>query len=145
MQHRIARLKMAENLYYNKDADRKVSIGIFLLFVAIVIVIGIGEITNKRKIMREGVYDKCTVINSEPHKGGLFVTIRYTYKGRTLQSRFYGALGKSAIGYQYFIKIHSVNPGDFVFLGDQPVPDCLQEVEAPFDGWKSIPPCQTQQ
>lgn len=133
-----------ENLY-NNDSDKKVSIGIFLLFIAIVIVVGIGEMTIKRKIMREGVYDKCTVINSEPHKGGLYVTIRYSYKGRTLQRRFFGDLGKSAIGHQYFIKVLSVNPEACVFLGDQPVPDCLQEVEAPSDGWKSIPPCQTQQ
>jgi len=117
-------------------------IAIFLFFIGIVVVIGIFQHFNHSIIIKDGVYTKCKIINSEGYKGGVLITIEYSFKTRKHKGRFAADLGKSAIGKQYFIKVLSKREDAFIFLRDHLVPDCLQHVEAPPDGWEELPICK---
>lgn len=118
--------------------ERKKLLLIFFLFIAL---LSIYQFLKKKNIEREGRYTKATVINSEGYKGGIGITLSYKYQNKDFEGLVNSDLGKAAIGRQYFIQLKPDDPKWIVFHRDQPVPDCLTNVEAPPEGWAKIPGC----
>lgn len=113
-----------------------------LIFFLIIVGIAIYQLIINKKIDNNGIYTKCTLINSEGYKGGIIITIKYKYKGNEYTGRLNCALSKTAIGNQYFIKLLSENPNENIFIREFSVPDCLLTIAAPPEGWKEIPGCK---
>jgi len=126
----------------NTTPNKKEIIVFFLLIAFVFAAADIYDYFQQKKVMAAGVYTKCTVTGREQVRSGHIITISYTYKGKAMAGHIRSNLGEDAIGQQYFVKVISEGSGDFVFLPEQPVPECFKRLPAPFDGWKSIPFCQ---
>jgi hypothetical protein len=126
---------------HQKDATFKQKRTIMLFIVAAVVLFGIYQFFSDKEIETNGVYSKGVVLNAESTKGGMLITVGYTFHGGKYQSRFGATLGRKAIGRQYFIQFLPDRPNAIVFHKDKLVPDCLLNVDPPNDGWKEIPSC----
>lgn len=114
---------------------------IFFLIIAVAIIFCIYKFFWTHDVEKSGIYSKGIVVNSESTKGGILITVQYSYQGSKYKSTVGSDLGKGAIGRQYFIQFKPEDPKAIVFHRDQPVPDCLINVEAPSSGWNKIPDC----
>ncbi|HEY4291334.1 MAG TPA: hypothetical protein VGN00_29735 [Puia sp.] len=112
---------------------------VFLLFVVVAM---IYQFLLRKKIAEQGIYTKCTLVNTEGYKGGLFLVIKYAFKDNTYEERVHGTLSKFAIGRQYFIKLLPGKPAAPLLLEDNRVPECLEASPAPAEGWKEMPVCK---
>jgi hypothetical protein len=113
--------------------------GLFILFA--VIVLGGYQIFVRNEINKDGVYSKCTIINSEGYKDGVMTMVAYGYKDNNYRARV-RSNWKKEVGDEYFIKILPNDPEAIIFLEDNPVPACLLKVEAPSAGWRKLPNCE---
>lgn len=114
---------------------------IFFLVIAVAIIFCTYKFFWTQDVKKEGIYSKGTVVNSESTKGGILITVQYSYNGAQYKATLGSSLGKGAIGRQYFIQFKPVDPKAIVFHRDKPVPDCLINVDAPSSGWDKIPSC----
>ena len=114
---------------------------ILLVFFIGIVIYGIYEFFQKENVKDRGVYTKATIVNSEGYKGGIMITVDYKYRGKEYKGIVNSNLGKGAIGRQYYIQFLEGNPKTIVFLRDNPVPDCLINIDAPISGWHKIPSC----
>lgn len=114
----------------------------WLLLLTVVIILAGYQLFIRNRVFREGVYVKCKIIKSEGRKGGITTTLNYTYKGKAHVGRI-STEWKPGIGEEYFIKLLPTDPDAIVFLEDNPVPECLININTPFEGWKELPVCVT--
>lgn len=140
-QERINKIKRIKILKVN-NFDQSFKGRPLIIFFIVVFGIAIYQLVINKGINDRGIYTKCTVVNSEGYKGGIIITIEYSYKGKKYTGRLNSSLGRAAIGNQYFIKLLPKSPEAVIFLKEYSVPDCLLIVDSPFDGWKELPKCQ---
>ena len=114
-----------------------------LIIFMLIAIIGITwQFFARKKIAEEGIYTKCILVNVEGYKGGVLLTIKYTFNGKDYEGMVHGALGKLSIGKQFFVKLLPYKPAAPLLLEDNPVPDCLTNAEPPQGGWKDMPGCK---
>lgn len=106
------------------------------------VLIAINQFYFNNKILEEGVYVKAAITNADGYKGGVTVTVRYTFNSREYESRMSSPMETVVIGRQYFIKLIPADPEHVVLLHDNPVPDCLSDIETQAKGWSEIPVCK---
>jgi hypothetical protein len=114
---------------------------IFFLVIAVAIIFCTYKFFWTQDVEKVGIYSKGLVVNSESTKGGILITVQYSYRGGLYKTSLGSDLGKGSIGRQYFIQLKPEDPRSIVFHRDKPVPDCLTNVEVPSSGWDKIPGC----
>lgn len=71
-----------------KPFDKMKPVILLLLFV---VVAGGYQFFLGKKIMGNGIYTKCDLINSEGYKGGVLLTIRNFFNGRKYEGMVHGS------------------------------------------------------
>ncbi|MDI3318388.1 hypothetical protein [Pinibacter soli] len=111
-------------------------------FLIIITMLGLYKVYLNNRINTYGVYLKGTLVDVEGRKGGLNITIKYLFDGKEYNNtRGTSHLNSNDIGKQFFIKLVPDKPNQIVVLEENPVPDCLLNIDSPTGGWKTIPNC----
>ena len=115
---------------------------LFAFIFFFIIIAGTWEFLRDRKIEENGVYTIATVIDKEILNRKPYAFLKYTYHNQTYEKRVLSKYSRYKISEKYFIQLLPTNPnGVILFYEENPVPECLFEIELPVEGWKEIPTC----
>ncbi len=113
------------------------------IFFVFMVLIAAYQFYFNSNILEKGVFTKATLVNAEAYKGGVNITLKYSFNGREFESRMGGGgLGSGSIGQQFFVKVIPEDPDHIVLFSKKPVPECLLETAPPAMGWSKLPICK---
>lgn len=126
----------------DQNANTKQGLMFLAFFFLVVIVYGIWEFYIRKDVKQNGIYSKCYIKDVLGYKGGVRIDVDYSFRGKQYKSLINYSGNGVAKGEQYFIMLLPNEPSAITFENN-PVPSCLLNTDAPFDGWQHIPTCDS--